>query len=309
MADDRARSYVRVVAETVFEVVDPSAAQAAAQRSILARSYEGGPAGRAEQVADLEDAANDVSRALLELAEPIGMFGDENGVIDLTSTISAELCDRQGRLVQEEPPYADLFEVCACGKPECERCRSFQLTPRNAALLHTAASCLADAAYDDVEEHGDDPVDKRGWMIFHDYPPLTFRENAVWRRQAARAFDDLAADLEGGDEPRPRCIGEEMALHLMLDWVRSVCDDEPEVRDEIVTGLLGHSDDYDWDLVFEHLFQDDDLSALFRPADDGIEDPDGETNRFLGMGDYRPPAWFDWFLNMPPRDGRRPFRR
>lgn len=59
----------------------------------------------------------------------------------------------------------------------------------------------------------------------------------------------------------------------------------------------------------EALYQDDDLSALFRLKDDGIEDPDDETNQRLGMGDYRAAAWFNSFLNAEPSDGRRPFRR
>lgn len=64
-----------------------------------------------------------------------------------------------------------------------------------------------------------------------------------------------------------------------------------------------------WAAVFESLLQDDDLAALFHADQDGIEDPDSESNRAIGMGDYRPAAWFDWFDTADPRDARRPFRR
>jgi len=39
------------------------------------------------------------------------------------------------------------------------------------------------------------------------------RQDAVWRRQAARACDDLTDDIAAGRWPRPTCPGEEMALH------------------------------------------------------------------------------------------------
>jgi hypothetical protein len=58
-------------------------------------------------------------------------------------------------------------------------------------MLYVNAQASADAAYDDVGSHGDDPVTRdTGWAVFDEYPPITFRPDAVWRRQAARAFDD-----------------------------------------------------------------------------------------------------------------------
>lgn len=57
------------------------------------------------------------------------------------------------------------------------------------------------------------------------------------------------------------------------------------------------------------LLQDDDILDLFDDRMDGIEDPDSDHNRYMGMGDYRPEAWFRPFRNVTPRDGRRGFRR
>ncbi len=99
----------------------------------------------------------------------------------------------------------------------------------------------------------------------------------MWRRQAARAYDDLSEDLAQGREPLPRNSAEEMALHLTLrETAAAVADD---------------------------------ILALFAQDLDGIEDPDDGLNREIGIGDYRPAAWFTSFDNSDPRDGRRPFRR
>jgi hypothetical protein len=48
---------------------------------------------------------------------------------------------------------------------------------------------------------------------------------------------------------------------------------------------------------------------LFHAAHDGIEDPDGDTNRHLGIGDLRAAAWFEPFGNTPDRRPGRGFRR
>jgi len=99
-----------------------------------------------------------------------------------------------------------------CGKDSCDRCSGWQATPRTAGVLWALRQIHADHAFDDVEEHGDDPVANRDrWAIFDGYPRLTWRQDAIWRRQAAPAFDDLNADIANGDCPVPRCFGEEMA--------------------------------------------------------------------------------------------------
>lgn len=187
----------------------------------------------------------------------------------------------------------------------------FQLTPRTAALLYVTAQALADDGYSDVLEHGDEPVahDAGEWALFGEYPSFTFGQDAVWRRRAARGFDDLADDLAGGRWPQPRCPAEEMALRLVLASAQAMVDDLAEYVAGVVAGLSEHPGDYDWTSVSESVIQDDDIEALFAPEQDGIEDPEGETNRILGVGDYRAGAWFTWFGNVEPRDGRRPFRR
>ncbi len=208
------------------------------------------------------------------------------------------------------PDFTALFPVCRCGKGTCETCSGFQLTPRTAATLWVAGETLADQAFDDVEEHGDDPVsDPNQWRIFAQYPAITWRQDAVWRRQAARAFDDLVDDIETGRWPHPTCPGEEMALHLMLQEAPAVLEDDWAEWQQSLSELPKHRDDLDWGMTGEVLSQDNDILALFDLELDGIEDPDDDLNREIGMGDYRPSAWFVPFNNREARDGRRPFRR
>ncbi len=182
------------------------------------------------------------------------------------------------------------------------------MTPRTALALWSIAVSRADSAYDDVEQHGDEQVQPTGdWVVFDEYPRITWNQNAVWRRQAARAFDDLAEDLSGGDWPRPTCAGEEMALHHVLDFAEAgvlEC-----VSQEKMAALPEHPDDLDWEACRDVLFQDRDILSLLDPQHDGLEDPAAQENQLIGMGDYRPASWFDTFQNMQARDGRRPFRR
>jgi hypothetical protein len=104
------------------------------------------------------------------------------------------------------PDFAALFAVCRCGSRSCLECAGYQLTPRTAAVLWSVGQELADHGFDDVEGHGDAEVSSEGnWLLFDRFPRITRSEDAVWRRQASRSFDDLVGDLESGHFPRPTC--------------------------------------------------------------------------------------------------------
>ncbi|OPC79548.1 hypothetical protein B4N89_00025 [Embleya scabrispora] len=213
---------------------------------------------------------------------------------------------------EETPDLVALFPVreCDCGGEGCEE-GCWQFTPRTVDLLLTALSVLADQAYDDAEELGDRPVsdhDTGNWETFMRLPPLTFAANREWRRRMARAFDDLADDLERGTWPQPSCTAEEMALHLAIEDAPSYLDDIDESND--AHGRLPeHEDDYDWDMCSDLFFQDHDVLMLFNARFDGIEDPAGEVNQHFGIGDLRRNNWFEPFGNTPARDPGRGFRR
>ena len=216
--------------------------------------------------------------------------------------------------ISPRPDFATLFPVreCNCGREDCEICQGLQLTPRTADLLHTALEIMADQAFDDIEEHGSEPVerDDRGdWLFFDGLPRITWNQDANWRRQVARACDDLAGDLVCGDWPLPRNNAEEIVLHLAIEDGPDCLEEKEDAGDEEHDALPRHGDDYDWGMCSEVLFQDHDVLMLYDESLDGIEDPGSEANVYLRMGDMRPAAWFECFNNVEPRDASRGFRR
>lgn len=181
-----------------------------------------------------------------------------------------------------------------------------------ACALWAAAKLAGDDGYDDVAEHGDTPVTEADdWALFDTYPPNTYRQDAAWRRRAARAYDDLAADLADGRWPLPRCPAEEMALHTMLLRLADWFTDDPgqAVPAGWLADLPRHPDDLDWSGALDALFADHDILLLFDPASDGIEDPLSVENQNARIGDYRPAAWFTPFTAGLAREPDRGFRR
>jgi hypothetical protein len=296
----------KIRAEAVVEIMD----EAAVIEAALAGMERGEFAVQGEREAYQAEIKSDAVAAVGWLVDPFGLLPDIPGARAVGGEDQTVEVDEAGRELSAEPDFVALFPVCRCGGDSCDACSGYQLTPRTAAVLWAVAQVLADQGYDDVTQHGDKPaVDDDAWALFSRYPRITWRQDAVWRRQAARAYDDLTEDIEAGRWPRPTCPGEEMALHLILEDAPDAGEDGWAGLDETLPRLPEHPDDYDWDMASEVLFQDHDILDLFDVEMDGIEDPDSEDNRAIGMGDYRPQAWFRTFLNMGPRDGRRTFRR
>lgn len=303
---------VKVSAEVIVEITDDAALRQAVLEELANTEFSVDPGETLAGVraAAQQDVKGDPACAVSWIATAEDMIPEIPGVEVIGSSHRAVEVGQDGRELEPYPDFAQLFPLCECGKDDCDACSGFQVTPRTAAVLWAVARLLADHAYNDVHAYGDEPlVDDTGWMVFGDYPRITWRRDAVWRRQAARAFDDLAEDLEAGKWPRPTCPGEEMALHLMLRSARDAVDDDWAPLDEILPRLPEHRDDYEWDMASEVLLQDNDVLSLFNATLDGVEDPEAEYNKIMGMGDYRPEAWFRPFLNATPRDGRRGFRR
>jgi hypothetical protein len=200
------------------------------------------------------------------------------------------------------PPFAALFGP---GRQDEEE---VLLTARDAAVLWDCALECADDAASDIEAFGGAPAADDGtWLIFDEYPGLTFSQPAKWRRKAARAFLDLADDLAAGALPLPRCPAEELALHLILNaangWER---DTDPHQPRALLTDIPARAEDHDWDALRDTLFRDHDILTLYDPAAAGIEHPADPRNQAITMGDYRPAAWFTWFASAQPRDPNRP---
>ena len=300
-----------IKAEVTVEITDEASLQQAALEQVQAVQFlpDAGRSPDEIRTATRDEISKDASAALDWVTDADAMVVTDDGVEVLAShhSITEEGLDDDAG---DEPDFATLFPLCHCGADDCDACSGYQLTPRTAAALWAVAQIHADFAYDDVQHHGDDPVtDDSTWAAFSEYPRITWNQDAVWRRQAARAFDDLTTDLATGHPPQPTCPGEEMALHLMLRSAQAAIVDGWGPTPDMLAALPEHDDDYDWALALEVLLQDDDILSLFDEQYDGIEDPDTDANRQSGMGDYRPAAWFRTFSNMTPRDGRRRFRR
>ncbi|MBW4717407.1 hypothetical protein [Saccharothrix obliqua] len=305
------RRRFKVTAEVLVEVVGEAPLERSAVRSVVGSVFVvgGGSGGTVVRFRrdGSEGVRGDPVAALEAVVDPVAIV-DCEGVEVVGARYWAVEADGQGEVW---PDFAALFPECGCGGGDCERCAAGMLTPRTVAVLWSAAGMLADLAYGDVLEFGDGPVDPAGglWSVFGEFPRITWRQDALWRRQAARSFDDLAADLAAGECPRPRCAAEEMALHLILRYAESAVDDGWSGLDTRFAGLPERGDDLDWALLSDVLFTDHDILELFDPGRDGIEDPDDDHNRRLDIGDYRPNAWFTTFDHAQPRDPRRPFRR
>ncbi|RRO17036.1 hypothetical protein EIL87_12235 [Saccharopolyspora rhizosphaerae] len=304
---------VRITAEAIFEVTDPAAVEHAALDDIASSEFNVSEGETQDEAVESErdEVRGDLAAAVSWLADPMRMISSDIPGIDASETShqAEELHVDASRVTY--PDFAALFPVCECGRESCTACDGFQLAPRTAAALWTAGKLLADHAYDDVTTFGDDPVDPKAgaWMLFDEYPRITWRRNAIWRRQAARSFDDLTTDIESGDWPQPTCPAEEMALHRMLRYATDGVRGGWITFDGTLKDLPKRATDADFNELYDVLFQDTDILELFDASLDGIEDPDDELNQTTGIGDYRPQAWFEPFNNMTPRDRRRPFRR
>lgn len=204
--------------------------------------------------------------------------------------------DRSGRTPGEPdlPPFGRLFgiEDHDCG----DDCPATHITPRTADLLYTTLVVLADEAYDDVAEFGDEPVgsgDGIEWSLFAMLPRGTWRANADWRRRFARACDDLAGDLAAGCLPAPRCQAEHMAIHLAIEDAPDYLPNRDGSVDPAHEALPVTRWDYDWDGCTELLCARRRVLVVVIASGQGAADD----------------TWFEWFEGAEPRDPDRGFRR
>ncbi|MFI7296919.1 hypothetical protein [Streptomyces sp. NPDC050121] len=183
-----------------------------------------------------------------------------------------------------------------------------ELTARTAAVLRVALEELSEQIWQDVAAVGDAPVGRGQGRVLGSLPPITFHQDQQWRRQMARCFDDLAADLAKTHAVRPLCTGEEMALHLGIDRAKSLTRNRPRLVAETVEGLGEERRDFDWDWCSDVLFEDHDVLMLFDASLDGIEDSGNEINQALGLANLGAADWFVPFRPSQARDPDRGFR-
>ncbi|MEV5177304.1 hypothetical protein AB0L10_41040 [Streptomyces flaveolus] len=184
------------------------------------------------------------------------------------------------------------------------------LTARTAAVLRLAGQELSALAWQETAALGDEPLPRGAAGVFGRLPAITLRCDGQWRRQMARAFDDLAGDLNAAGEAwtGPRCTGEEMALHLMIDRARSITANRPNAVRDLVADLPDSHADYDWHGCSSDLFEDHDVLMLFDARLGGIDDPDSDIHQAMGIVNLAPGEWFGPFQTDHARDPGRGYR-
>lgn len=206
------------------------------------------------------------------------------------------------------PDFAALFPV-----DDGEQGGAFvwRPTPRTADLLYISLVVAADMGFDELAGHDlNETVDRDGvWNFFDRLPPNTWPQDGMWRRQFARACDDLAGDLAAGRLPMPRCVAEDAALQLAIEDAQERLEERGFLQSSGHEALVRAAGDYDWDECASELGMSSDFLLLSDPRFDGIDDPTSEENARLGLGDLRPDRWFEPYAGVEPRDQGRGFRR
>ncbi|HTJ67902.1 MAG TPA: hypothetical protein VL551_10265 [Actinospica sp.] len=206
------------------------------------------------------------------------------------------------------PDFAALFPVA---DGEQGGALVWRPTPRTADLLYLSLVVAADMGFDELAGHDvGEVVDRDGlWNFFDRLPPSTWTQDGIWRRQFARACDDLAGDLADGRLPVPRCLAEEAALLLAIEDAQGRLEERGFLQISGHEALVRAEGDYDWDECARALGMSEHFPLLDDPRFDGIDDPMSDENERLGLGDLRPARWFEPYENAEPRDRERGFRR
>jgi hypothetical protein len=174
-----------------------------------------------------------------------------------------------------------------------------KLTPRQRELLQTHLWVNADNTYDDIEEHGDQAIDTSSgwWALLDRLPEQTWELPTWWRRQLARAFDDLALDLEAGRLPYPRCVAEEVALVLAASDAQAALMDGEYADD--VAALPETPNDRDWESAVNALVGVGHIDWCLSP---------GDAPEWIAESPAAA-SWFELFEGAEPRAAGRGFRR
>ena len=161
------------------------------------------------------------------------------------------------------------------------------LSPRNARLLHNSAEIAVEMLRADIaDEYLEEYLELNLPLVCHG-------ADEVWVNRFVECFDSIAGRIAQGEVPYPRCTGEEMALHIVLDHARDQIDDAELTwdQDDAFSTLPSSLDDGDLGFLRSVLFEDDDVLMLFNLKLDGIED-DAELGESMGFANLHPTKWF-----------------
>jgi hypothetical protein len=179
------------------------------------------------------------------------------------------------------------------------RCPAYELvTPRNAADLWAAAIKLADvldAQLGDIQSRI--PLSNSEWGRL---PWVVTDEPVQWFGRFVDAVLDLADDAASGRCPIPRCTGEGVALHLVLEDITDSRDPAlSDLRATACAGLPERNWDGNWQAVASTLFPDPRVRALIADGFDGIDD-DYKLVAGTGIVRLAVERWYDPYDELDP---------
>lgn len=159
--------------------------------------------------------------------------------------------------------------------------------PRSAYALWHYAGVLADLWQNETD------VDT---ILLDDLPPCVRRHaDLAWLHRFAQCFADIRGRLAGGMSGRlAQCTGDEMAVHLTIDFAAAEVRDGAFEADPAYCRLPWDRYDDDFEGLVDVLLEDIDVLMLFEPAFDGIENDD-ELQAEFGMAELHPLRWFEPF--------------
>jgi len=189
------------------------------------------------------------------------------------------------------------------------------MTPRTRFVLWRSlidVLALLEAGLETWAESVDAPEDED---FMADFPVLVRSQPRSWWVTLRVSCFRLVEAARTGRSWNPQTPAEEALIYIACrdSWVMSARDaiDEigslrrqlnelPEGTEWGTSGQVSddETDDgpgYDWHEVPGALAGDTDIELLWTPAMDGIDNPDDQTNAYMGMGDYRPQSWHHRF--------------
>ena len=190
------------------------------------------------------------------------------------------------RVTERAPDFAALF-------PPSQS--EAALTPRTAALLHDVLRYLGEVGHARSTALGDRAVCEADDDLFTALPEFTWWQGEKWRSRFVAGFDHLATRLAQGRTPLPATPAEEFALWLAIVQAALLLDQQPDLVLRTVDATPPADGDFDWRWCQARLFRHGYVPLLAQAEFEGLEDPEHEVNRQLGIGDYRPGSWFRGF--------------
>jgi hypothetical protein len=161
--------------------------------------------------------------------------------------------------------------------------RSIMRTDHQDALA-TAVHVLIDELLDDIVavQRGESFADT-GMAT---YLPSSYRHryDLLFVKRFMVCVYTVAWKLHSPNSQALACVGEELALHALIQGAEAILDD--------------NGTEADFDVLRETAFEDEDYALLFDPQWEGIED--SERGRRLGMANLRHEDWFTPFRDDHP---------